>query len=107
MATTEINAADFQTKVLEAKLPVLVDFWAPWCGPCKMAAPVLEELAKDYNGKVEMVKINVDENKDLTNKYLVMSVPTVVLFKAGAEVGREVGFEGKEKFDELIKKGVI
>jgi thioredoxin 1 len=107
MATTDITATDFQTKVLEAKLPVLVDFWAPWCGPCKMAGPVLEELSKDYNGKVEIVKINVDENKDMPGKYSIMSIPTTILFKGGQEIGRQVGFQGKEKFEELIKKGVI
>ncbi len=107
MATTDINAADFQARVLEAKLPVLVDFWAPWCGPCKMAGPILEELSNEYNGKIEVVKINVDENKDITGKYSVMSIPTTVLFKGGSEIGRQVGFQGKEKFEELMKKGVI
>ena len=106
MATTDITDTNFEEKVLKSKLPVLVDFWAPWCGPCKMAGPILEELSEQYKGKVEVVKINVDENQGSSNKYGVMSIPTTILFKDKKEIGRQVGFSGKKAFEDLIKKGV-
>lgn len=106
MATTHTSDKDFDTQVLQNKLPVLVDFWATWCGPCKMAEPVLEELSEGYKEKVLIMKLNVDENPVMSQKYGVMSIPTTVLFKEGKEVGRQVGFAGKEAFDTLLKKGV-
>jgi thioredoxin 1 len=107
MAIIDITDSDFQAKVLSFSLPILVDFWAPWCGPCKLAAPVLEELAKKYEGRLQVIKLNVDENKESPAKYSVMSIPTTILFKENKEIGRCVGFEGKESYEELIKKGVI
>lgn len=106
MATIDITEADFETKVLQSKTPVLVDFWAPWCGPCKMAGPVLEELSETYKDKVMIMKVSVDESPALSQRYGVMSIPTTILFKDGKELGRETGFSGKDKFEELIKKGV-
>ncbi len=106
MACIDITDQDFDTKVLQSSIPVLVDFWAPWCGPCKMAGPVLEELSELYKDKVAIVKLNVDQNQANPQKYGVMSIPTTILFKGGAEVGREVGFSGKEVFEELIKKSL-
>ena len=82
----------------------LLDFWAPWCGPCKMMNPILEELAKEFAGKVEIVKINVDEQPEESSKYGVMSIPTVIFFKEGKEKGRKVGFEGKEAYLKLISE---
>jgi len=106
MTAINITDKDFDIQVLQNKLPVLVDFWAEWCGPCKMAGPVLEELSEVYKDKVIIVKLNVDENPSMPQKFGVMSIPTTILFKGGKEIGRQVGFSGKENFEDLIKKGV-
>ncbi|HUS52107.1 MAG TPA: thioredoxin [Candidatus Bathyarchaeia archaeon] len=95
---------DFEAEVLKAKEPVLVDFWAPWCGPCKLAGPAVDELAKDYQGKVKVGKLNVDDYPKIAEKYGVMSVPTIVIFKNGQEVERLTGFPGKQGYEDLIKK---
>ena len=92
-------AVDFTQKGI-----FLVDFWAPWCGPCKMAGPVIEELEKEYAGKMTVVKVNVDDEGVVSQKYGVMSIPTIVLFKDGKEVGRQVGFAGKQGYLDLLKK---
>ena len=106
MAIINVTDADFEEKVLKSSLPVLIDFWAPWCGPCKMAEPSLEELSVFYDGKIQIVKMNVDENGTVPNRYGVMSIPTTILFKNGTESGRQIGFSGKQAFEDLIKKGV-
>lgn len=102
----ELTDQNFDKEVLKADLPVFVDFWAPWCGPCKLAGPVIEELAKEYEGKIKIGKLHVDENPKMAQKYGVMSIPTVVIFKEEKEVKRQIGFPGKEKYKELIE-GVI
>src|SRR5258706_3818446 len=107
MATINISDKDFDTQVLQSKPPILVDFWATWCGPCKLAEPVLEELSDEYKDKVLIAKLDVDQNPVNSQKYGVMSIPTTILFKDGKELGRQVGFAGKQNFEELIKKGVI
>jgi thioredoxin 1 len=106
MASEIISDKDFDIQVVSNKLPVLVDFWAEWCGPCKMAGPILEELSESYKDKVLVMKLNVDENPVMSQKFGVMSIPTTILFKAGKEIGRQVGFSGKEAFEVLMKKGV-
>lgn len=105
MAATNITDADFDEQVLKNTLPVLVDFWATWCGPCQMAAPVLEELSETYKDKVLVMKLDVDANPVNSQKYGVMSIPTTILFKGGKEIGRHIGFSGKKGFEELMMKG--
>jgi thioredoxin 1 len=105
MACIDITDQNFDEQVLKNKMPVLVDFWAEWCGPCKMAAPVLDELSERYKEKLVIAKLDVDRNPVNSQKYGVMSIPTTILFVGGKEVGRQVGFSGKEAYEDLIKKG--
>ena len=106
MAVSAISDSDFDEKVLKSATPVLVDFYADWCGPCKMAEPVLEELSDEYKGKISIVKVNVDQNREISTRYQVMSIPTTILFKGGEIVDKQIGFAGKGGFEELIKKGI-
>ena len=97
-----LNDKNFEESVSKAGLPVLVDFWAPWCGPCQIVGPIIEELAKENGEKIKVGKINVDESPQVAGKYGVMSIPTMILFKEGKEIRRKVGFESKESLIKLI-----
>jgi len=98
----EIKEVIFNEMVLQAKTPVLVDFWAPWCGPCRMVAPVVDELANEYDGKVAFVKINVDDNPKIASQYGVMSIPTLIVFKNGQPVSNIVGFRPKAELKKSL-----
>lgn len=91
MATIKITKSNFQSDVLEAKEPVIVDFWAEWCGPCKMIAPSLEEISNELSGKVKVAKLNIDENPELAAQFGVRSIPTLMIFKAGEVASMKVG----------------
>ncbi len=98
----EIEDAKFDEVVLQAKIPVLVDFWAPWCRPCLMVAPVVEELAGEYDGRVSFGRMNVDESPKIAVKYGIMSIPTLILFKDGQPVANIVGFRPKEELKKRL-----
>jgi thioredoxin 1 len=102
MAVLYTNGPNFN-KVINQDIPVLVDFWAPWCGPCKMLGPVLEDVEKEIGPSAIVAKLNVDEEQDLAQKYGVSSIPTMIIFKKGEPVDRSVGFMSKEKIVSLIK----
>jgi thioredoxin len=104
----EVKEAAFELEVLKAHLTVLVDFWAPWCGPCRSVAPIVEEIASDYDGRVKCCKINTDENSALANRLAIRGIPTIILFKGGKEVKRIIGYVPKQDLkrhlDAIIKE---
>jgi thioredoxin 1 len=106
MAVGKVSDATFEAEVLKATQPVVVDFWAEWCGPCKMIAPALEEIAGSLGEKVKIVKLNVDENPNTASKYGIMSIPTLMLFKNGAMASRQVGAAPKQKLEQWITASV-
>lgn len=93
--TTQVDTGSFETEVLQSSQPVLVDFWAPWCGPCKMIAPIVEELASEYAGRVKVAKVNVDNNQELAARFGIRGIPTVIIFKDGKVSSSFVGLRSK------------
>ena len=106
MNPVTINEQNFEQEVIKSDTPVLVDFWAVWCGPCKVIAPVVEELSQEYQGKLKVAKVNVDENNLLAGKYGIMSIPTLKIFKNGQIVGEIIGAAPKTAIEAEIKKHV-
>lgn len=97
-----VTDANFESEVLNAELPVLVDFWAEWCRPCQALLPVVEEVAKDYQGKVKVTKINIEENADTPAKYAIVGIPTLLVFKGGKLVGRKSGTMNKNQLSDFL-----
>lgn len=104
MTAAHFNDDNFQSDVLHSKLPVLVDFYATWCGPCQMQGPIVEELAGEYSGKVVIGKLDVDEANGVAGQYQILSIPTLMIFKDGQPVAKLVGFQSKEKLKEELDK---
>lgn len=98
----EISSNNFDSEVVKSNLPVLVDFWAPWCGPCRMVSPVVEAISKDFEGKLKAVKVNTDENTEIAGQFGITGIPTLIFFKGGQEVDRVVGFMPKERLTDKV-----
>ena len=103
MAVLHLTEENFDTEVLKSDVPVLVDFWAEWCGPCKMMNPVIEDVAKDFDGRFKVAKVNVDDAQDLAAQFNIMSIPTLLLFKGGQPVEQMIGAMSKDQLIERIK----
>lgn len=102
----DVTDANFQDQVLKSQKPVLVDFWAPWCGPCKIVGPIVEELATEYKDKVDVVKMNVDDNPQVSGQYGVMSIPTLMVFKNGQPVKSTIGAQPKEALKQMVDEAI-
>ena len=102
----QLNTTNWNDIVLNSDIPVLVDFWAEWCGPCRMVGPIVEQLAQSLNGKVKVSKLNVDQNQEIAMKYNVQSIPSLILFKNGDEVARTVGLSPKEKYEKFVNNAL-
>ena len=103
MAELKITRENFENEVMKSDIPVLIDFWAPWCGPCRMMGPIIEQLAEEYEGKAKVGKVNVDEEGELSQAFGVMSIPTIVLVKDGKVVRQAVGARPKEEVEAMLK----
>jgi len=101
-----LNETNFSQVISETTIPILVDFWAEWCGPCKMIGPVVEEIASEFEGKVQVAKLDVDENQNTASNYKVVSIPTLILFKEGKEMERSIGYKNKDELRRLLNKYV-
>ena len=103
MAELVLTKDNFEAEVIKSDIPVLVDFWAPWCGPCKMAGPIISEIAEEYEGQFKVGKVNVDEEDDLAEQYGVMSIPTVAAFENGEIKNKTIGLKSKQEYVALVK----
>ncbi|WP_125141619.1 thioredoxin [Clostridium transplantifaecale] len=103
---TRFTSENFETEVLKSNIPVLVDFYADWCGPCKLMAPVVEQLASEYDGRIKVGKVNIDESADLAMKYGVMSIPTLIVFSKGQVIRKEVGVQTKATIVKAINQAI-
>lgn len=103
-AAAQVSDATFKQEVLESEVPVLVDFWAPWCGPCRMVAPIVDEIASQYDGKVKVVKVNTDDNPSVASQYGIRSIPTLMVFKGGQRVDMVVGAVPKTTLANTLEK---
>ncbi|MCB0308666.1 MAG: thioredoxin [Bdellovibrionales bacterium] len=101
-----VTESNFQSEVLQSEIPTIVDFWAEWCMPCKAMAPILEELAVKYQGQVNFVKLNVDDNRNIASQYQIRGIPTLILFKGGSPLDQLVGLGQKAQIDDLVKKAL-
>ena len=101
---TSVDQNNFQTEVLQASGPVLVDFWAPWCGPCRMVAPVVDKVAQTYQGRLKVVKLNTDDSPSIAGKYEVSGIPALILFKGGEPVDRIVGYVPEKQLSAMVEK---
>lgn len=106
MEPIKLDSRNFEEEVLNSEIPVLVDFWAAWCGPCRAIAPVVEEIAREYEGRLKVGKLNVDENRQLAAKYGIMSIPTLSVFKDGKEKDRTIGFQGKAHLVRFVENNL-
>ncbi len=105
-AVLEVNDSVFEEEVLKSGTPVLVDFWAPWCGPCKVVSPIVQEIADAYSGKLKVAKLNVDDNQETTVKFGIRSIPTIILFKDGEAVDQVIGAVPKSELENLVSKAL-
>lgn len=101
-----VTSATFEAEVLKSNIPVLVDFWAPWCGPCQRLGPIIDEIIEEYAGKLKVVKLNIDDNGDVATKYGIMSIPTIMIFKDGEIANKQVGLLPKPAIKQLINSSL-